>query len=160
MRYLKERFPIFKTNPFLATFSSIAFGVFVLGSFMFTFRYMLPDTQVAEAAEMGQEAVDGAPIQEVHIANNGMVYIQGAKVLSVSDTTIVVYTFWGNTKFKWTVLTDGIKYGPRYFGTDFFDAKGNRISVKDIQVGSFITVNGTFDTTYSDPTLKADVVRM
>src|SRR3989344_995672 len=108
---------LFNESPRLAIFSSISLGVFIAGFLFFSFRYLLPNTQVAIAQEGKIENQRGKqeesakisqtgktqtrkPILEVHIANTGMAYIQGAKVLSVSGSTIVVETVWNAVKLQ------------------------------------------------------------
>jgi hypothetical protein len=156
---LVKKLTKYLNNRYLTAFVFVSFSIFFLGSVLFFFTYLLPDTEIARAEEQKLVSVNNEPILEVHIANNGMVYIQNAHVESVSGTTIIITTSWDKTKFYWTIITNGSRYGKRQFGTSFFDSKGNELTIKDIKIGNIITVNGTFNTNYIEPTVKADVIR-
>ena len=159
MIWLRKKFPVFKSNPRLAVFFSASIATFVLGFIFFAFTYILPGVEIVKAEEVEWTPPSGKSIMEVHIANNGMVFLQGARVESISGTTIVVSTSWNNTKLQWTIYTNGSSYGSRQFGTSFLDSKGDNITIKNINVGSVISVNGTFNMSFVEPTVKADVIR-
>jgi len=159
MIWLRKKFPVFKSNPRLATFFSISIATFILGFIFFAFTYILPGVEIVKAEEVEWTPPSGKFIMEVHIANNGMVFLQGARVESISGTTIVVSTSWNTTKLQWTIYTNGSNYGSRQFGTSFLDPKGDSITIKNINVGSIVSVNGTFNMSFVEPTVKADVIR-
>ena len=101
----------------------------------------------------------GKSIMEVHIANNGMVFLQGAHIESISGTTMLVSTSWNLTKLEWIIFTNGSSYGQRHFGTSILDSKGNHVVIKSLRVGDIISITGVFDVSQSGPTIKADVIR-
>ena len=61
---------------------------------------------------------------------------------------------------SWVIYTNGADYGPRHFGTTFFDSKGNNITIKNIRVGDIISVEGVINTSFIEPSIKADVIRI
>ena len=159
METLKRKFPIFKTDPKLAKFFSASLAVFVFGFLLFSFTYLLPDTKIARA-EGTKSSVPNKSILEVHLANNGMVYLRGAKVESISGTTLTVSTSWNAVKMLWTVRTDESYYGKRHFGTNFLDSKGKTFALADLRQGNVVNISGTLDPTHATPTVKADAVRI
>lgn len=160
MKTLRKKFPIIDRNPYLAIFIGLSFSVFIVGLIFFSFIYLFSGTEVVVAAvSEGQTIENRKSIIEVHIANNGMVYLQGAVVESVSGSKLVVSTTWNNTKLEWGVNTNGSDYGKRHFGTQFSDSKGEKLTIADIRVGSVISVNGIFETGDVGLTVKADFIR-
>src|SRR3989344_723359 len=117
MIWLRKKFPLFKSNPHLAVFFSISIATFVLGFIFFAFTYILPGVEIVKAEEVEWTPPSGKSIMEVHIANNGMVFLQGARVESISGTTIVVSTSWNSIKLLWTIHTNASYFGPRNLGT-------------------------------------------
>lgn len=160
MESLRKKFPVINRNPFLATFFGVSVVVFVIGFVLFSVVYLFSGTEKVIA-----EVLNGVPkesrkyIVDVHIANSGMVYLQGARVESVSGSRLVVSTAWNSTRLEWVVNTNGSDYGKRHFGTQFSDRKGNKLTIADIGVGSVISVNGFFEASDGGLTLKADFVR-
>ncbi len=148
-----------KLSNFLKYFYSASVATFIFGSFLFAFTYLLPGAEVAKALDSKWTPPVGKFIQGVNIANSGMIYIQGAKVLSVSGNQIVVSVSWNVVKMQWTVNTNESYYNKRHFGTGFLDSKGNRVFITDIHAGDIISVSGVLDTNFADPTIKADFVR-
>lgn len=160
MKSLRKKFPIINKNPYLATFFGISVAVFVIGFVFFSITYLFSDTEIVIAEVVDEvEAGNRKSILEVHIANSGMVYLQGARVESVSGSRLVVSTTWNNIKLEWGVNTNGSDYGKRHFGTQFYDSKGNKLTIADIRVGSVVSVNGFFETGVSGLILKADFIR-
>jgi len=158
--FLKKKIPLFESNPRLATFSSISVAVFVLGFVLFSFVYSFSDTKIVKAENVVWTPPVGKSIMEVHLANNGLVYIQGARIESISGTIIEISTSWNTVKLKWTIYTNGSSYGKRRFGTSFLDSNGKELTIKDLRVGGIISVNGVFDLTQAGPTVKAEVIRI
>jgi hypothetical protein len=159
MLLLRQKFSVFKDSPILAGFASLAIGVFVLGFFMFGLSYVFSSVDTVKAQNLNWVPSSGASILEVHIANDGMVFLQGARIESISGPNMKVSTTWKETKMFWTVYTNESYYGSRHFGTDFFDSKGIRLSIQDLHVGNVISVNGVFDVTSSQPSIQASVIR-
>ena len=156
-----KKIQVSKLDKILRTFFGFSLTVFSLGLILFCFTYLLPPTPVVRAEVLHTASVSvSGPVQEVHIANNGMVYLQGARVQSVSGTTIVVSTSWNNVNLSWIINTNGSYYGARHFGTSVLDSKGNQLTVTDVSVGNIITVSGVLDVDSTLLTVKADVVRI
>ncbi|MEI6345912.1 MAG: hypothetical protein WCO79_01645 [bacterium] len=71
---------------------------------------------------------------EVHVNDNGSVSVQGARVEQVSGTTIFCKVYWGVSFIRLTVRTND--------KTIFEKRFGQAVTVKEISVGDFISVNG------------------
>lgn len=160
MVLLRKKIPLLQTNPYLGIFFGVSVIAFILGFLLFAFTYLLPSINIVKAEGLTWTPPSGKSILEVHIANNGMVYLQGANIESISGTTIVASTSWNNTKLKWTIYTNGSDYGKRHFGTSFYDSKGASITISDLHVGDIISVNGILDVNYMELVVKADVIRI
>lgn len=91
------------------------------------------------------------PILEVHIANNGLTLLRGARVLSISGSNIRVGMTWGSSNFSWMVQAD--------HATKFLNAKGEKETAANIHIGDIVTVTGTIVRSGAEPTVNADVVR-
>ncbi len=89
--------------------------------------------------------------QEVHIANNGLVLLRDARVLSLSGNTVEVGMTWGSSEFTWSIRTD--------FSTKFFDPQGEKMRVTNIHIGDIITVTGNITQSGARPIIDADIVR-
>lgn len=85
-----------------------------------------------------------APMLEVHIANNGLMLLRGARVISISNNIIRVITDWHSISFTWGVET-------KFLFTKFTVSGGKPGTIKDIQVGDILTITGKL--TRSDPEL-------
>ena len=160
MKLLRKKIPLFNNSPKLAAFLSISFTVLFFSFVLFTFTYLLTGQETVKAQVVDWVPHTGKSVLEVHIANNGMVFLQGARVESISGTTIVVSTSWNSIKLLWTIHTNASYFGPRNLGTEFLDSKGKRIYIGDIREGNLVSVSGTFDISRSELTLKADTVRL
>ncbi len=158
---LKKILALFRTSPRLAAFCGLSVMTFLFGFTLFSFTYLLPGTETAKAENIkNQKSVqDSKHILELHIANNGMTYIQGARVVSISGVTITLAMAWNNVTLEWAVHTDESYAGKRHFGTRFLDHAGKYISISDIHVGDIVTVSGDLDTHVNGLAVKADTVR-
>ena len=92
-----------------------------------------------------------APMREVHIANNGLVLLRGARVVSTSGSTFTVSMGWGEVDMQWKIQTDQ--------STTYFKQTGEKSAITAIHRGDFVTVTGMFDVSASQETINADVVR-
>lgn len=88
---------------------------------------------------------------EVHFNNDGKVIVRGAKVTSVSGSTINAAVAWGSYSLNWVVVTDAT--------TKFIRKHGGASSVSEVSVGDFLSFQGHVDTTQSQATVKADIVK-
>ncbi len=177
---LKEKILFIESKPQLAVFVSVSIGTFVGGCFALVVAALPPRTDFARASDTEgrkqefstqtkalalatvpqlQTDVEKRPIQEVNIANNGQVYIRGARVESVSGTTIMISTTWNSTKMQWLIHTNASQYGKRHFGTKFLDRSGEMISLSDIRIGDTVSVSGSLRKDQADLVVDADVVR-
>ncbi len=91
------------------------------------------------------------PVREVHIANNGLTLLRGARVLSVSGNTIVASMTWGASEFTWMVQTS--------YATKFLNAEGEKSSAAEIHAGDIVTVTGKIAQGGVKPFVSADIVR-
>ena len=103
----------------------------------------------AEAAAATSE--EEPPMLEVHIANNGLVLLRGAHVISRSGSLIRVKMAWGSSDFVWAIQT-----GP---GTKFFTAEGEKGALMDISIGDSITATGKIVRSGNEPMIDAEFVR-
>lgn len=71
---------------------------------------------------------------EVHIANNGLVLLRGARVVSISSNNIRVATTWESTAVQWTLKTNS--------NTKFYNSKGETQTIGDIKMGSIVSASG------------------
>jgi hypothetical protein len=101
----------------------------------------------------------GAQTQELHIANNGLILLRGAHIVSVSGTTLTVSMEWGSAKYSWVVRTNASSSGYHNYGTRFLDHNGNPITLSQVESGGYVTVTGMLDSSANTPTLDADSVR-
>lgn len=160
MKALKKTFPVFESSPFLSVFFSLSVSTFIFGLILFALIYFSPGTKIINAEVKKWAPVKGQSVLGVNIANTGMIFLKGAQVVSVSETTIVVKTSWKVTKMQWVIHTEESYLGKRHFGTNFFDFKGNRLAITDVAVGSIISISGLLDTSYAEPTVDADFIRI
>ena len=92
-----------------------------------------------------------APVQEVHIANNGLLLLRNATVLSNARGTLRVGMTLGSLNFTWIVETDS--------GTEFLIGTGEKETAGDIKVGDTVTVTGTLKNSGAEPVVEADYIR-
>jgi hypothetical protein len=90
--------------------------------------------------------------REMHIANNGLMLLRGAEVLSLSGSSIKVDVSWSSGTLTWTLMTNN--------NTVFLTSTGQKATMEDIKVGDYLTVTGTMYNTGSEPTIAAKYVRM
>ena len=92
-----------------------------------------------------------APTQEMHIANNGLVYVQGAQIVGISDSAIIAKSSWEAEQFTWTITTDR--------QTKFFLNNGETSSINSIKVGDYVSVTGLLNGGNSGIGIKASSIR-
>ena len=147
-------------------FASAVFFAFSLAAFFFS----LP---AQSAAAEGRPAFASASMPaaaaaatgsslwplEIHIANNGLILLRSARVVSISGSTLTVSTAWGSSDFTWTVQTNATRFETRDFGTRFLNRDGKKSSLANIQEGDLVTITGALDPAAQEPVIKADSVR-
>lgn len=88
---------------------------------------------------------------EVAIGTNGGALVRGAKVTSVSGSTINATTNYGSSQLSWIVKTDG--------NTEFTANKGGATGLAQIAVGDIVSFRGTIDQAQSGLTVNAGIVK-
>ena len=144
----------------VAVVAGSAFFAFSLFAFLFSFPPQKAEAQESVATANAAAASRHLRPLEMHIANNGLVLLRSAKVVSVSGTTLVVNTAWGSADFKWTVRINAKSFESRDFGTRMLDRDGKKTSLRSVQPGMLVTITGALDSTAQDPTIDADSVRL
>lgn len=155
--------PLFSQRTYLIAAISIV-SVALLGILLYQTRTPLaralgnnaavsasPNTVYLSGNPAATSTAEERPAQEVHIANNGLVLLRGARVLSLSGSTIEIGMTWGSSEFKWSVVTD--------FSTKFLDTQGEKMSVTNIHIGDSITVTGNITQSGIRPIIDATIVR-
>ncbi len=151
---------LLQTNARLAYFLIVALFIFSAGFLAFMISYITaPGLVRADSNQTAQTQSQKKSIIELHIAADGLVFLQGTKVVSISGHNIIVSTAWNNLNFTWLIQTNESYYGPRHFGTSFYDGSGKVISLADLKPGDIISVSGMMETSYTEPVVKADVIR-
>ncbi|MDP2648793.1 MAG: hypothetical protein Q8P19_02735 [bacterium] len=108
--------------------------------------YLSPSASAAAAASTQEQ-----PMLEVHIANNGLTLLRGARVLSISGTTIRVGMAWQSSTFTWTLETN--------YNTRFVAQSGEKATLADITTGDVVMVTGTLRAGGSEPAIDTDYLR-
>lgn len=88
---------------------------------------------------------------EVNLNTDGSALVRGAKVTSVSGSTINATTNYGSSQLSWRVVTDG--------STKFNANKGGSTGLANIAVGDTLSFSGALDQTVSGLTVNAKVVK-
>jgi len=135
---------------------------FALSFLVFLFSFPPQKAEAQEGVATANAAAASSRLRplEMHIANNGLVLLRSAKVMSVSGTTLVANTAWGSADFKWTVRTNARTFESRDFGTRILDRDGRKTSLGSVQPGMLVTITGILDSTAGEPTIDADTVRL
>jgi hypothetical protein len=110
-------------------------------------------SRVVYLSPQGKESAAAAAVPimgEMHIANNGLVLLRGAEVISLANDTMQVKMTWNSAQFTWTVRTNA--------NTKFFTSTGKKEPSPDIQVGDSITVTGMLAASSAQPTLDAEYI--
>ncbi len=134
------------------------FFVLASGIFMISLLRVAP-AAAADQTPAAVGTVDATRPLELHIAQNGLVLLRRAEVLSVNGSTLTLGTAWGSTTFKWTVQTNASQYESRNFGTTFLSNDGKKVSIQDFSAGDLVTITGMLDPSAPEPTIQADSVR-
>ena len=93
-----------------------------------------------------------APMLGITVANNGLVYLKGARVRSVSLGGMDVVLQWGSENFDWRVTTP---LSVRYVGQN-----GELGSHASIHAGDRVAITGILDKSADTPTLVAQYIRL
>lgn len=71
---------------------------------------------------------------EMHIANDGLVLLRGAQVVSVSGNSVHVALLWGTSNFAWDLEITS--------NTKFLGSSGEKESLSQLAVGDTVTATG------------------
>lgn len=88
---------------------------------------------------------------EVHIGDDGRILVRGAKVTSVSGTTLNASVSWGSYSMNWIILTSP--------ATKFQSRPERNNSLAGIQAGDVISFKGTLDSNSSTPSVNASMIK-
>lgn len=72
---------------------------------------------------------------EVNIGNDGKVLVRGAKVTSVTGSTIMALTEWNGASLSWTVNTDA--------NSKFIKRSGGASNISEVKAGDFVSFSGS-----------------
>ncbi len=92
-----------------------------------------------------------APVLEIHIANNGIILLRGARIVSITGGALQVDMAWGAADFTWLLNTNT--------NTKFIASNGEKETLADLQTGSTVTVTGQLVGSGGEPTIDAEFVR-
>jgi hypothetical protein len=122
---------------------------FLFGAAVFLAGIMLLSSGAAQAVD---SLINVGSTVEVRINNNGNnVQVEGAKITSISGSAINATTTIGSYNLDWVVnTTEKTNKTRRYDG---------KASLDEMQVGDYISFNGTLDITASVATVKATSVK-
>lgn len=90
-------------------------------------------------------------VREVHIANNGLVLLRGARVVSISGRLLQVAIAWNSTDFIWLVQTSA--------ATKFLTPDSAEQPLDSLHVGDVVSITGTLSPRGAWPTIDAKFVR-
>lgn len=124
-----------------------SYSLIALGLLMASFAIFPSATYAHEDSKSNK---GGAGV-EVAIGTNGGALVRGAKVTSVSGSTINATTNYGSAKLDWTVKTDS--------STEFTAQKGSATGLGGIAVGDIVSFRGSIDQARSSLTVNANVVK-
>ncbi|MDO8518467.1 MAG: hypothetical protein Q7S26_04235 [bacterium] len=90
-------------------------------------------------------------VLEMHVANNGSIYIKGAVVTAVSGGAVVASVTWGSATFPWRIQSSYL--------TSVAQHDGKKIALADLAVGDRIIITGTINSNATEPTIDAQSIR-
>ncbi|MFH0890842.1 MAG: hypothetical protein V1856_02315 [Candidatus Liptonbacteria bacterium] len=108
--------------------------------------YSAPRATTPAATSSRAVQVSGA-----NIANNGLIILRGARVISSSDGVIHVVTAWNSVSFLWEIQT-------RIF-TEFITSKGEKETPAEVRVGDMVIITGDLIQGGAEPVVSAQFVR-
>ena len=106
---------------------------------------------ITKAATPSTLLTEKTPVLGIHVANNGLIILRGAQVLSSSNGTVRVITAWNSASFTWEIQT-------RSF-TEFVTSQGKKETLKDVRVGDIVTITGDLAQGGPEPVITAQIVR-
>lgn len=135
-----------------------------------TMRTVLPSTLAAAAGSISSSRTDsgsnvvfltpegvqtGVPRRlqpsKLTVANNGSVYMGGARVVSIQNGTLEVQVSWQSANLRWDIDTADAKY---------LDASGEPMKPDALNVGDLVSITGALSGSLSAPTVEASYIRI
>ena len=133
----------------------IIFGIFVLALIVgigFSRIARAEDEGRGDDRDQKSEAHKNGSTLEVHIYDDGKVLVRGAKVTSVSGTTVNAVTTWGSVNMAWAINTDS--------KTKMIRRYGGQSMLSEISVGDFVSFKGNLVNTVASPvTVQAQILK-
>ena len=102
----------------------------------------------AAAATLATEDEDSP--KAMNVANNGLILLRGARIISVDSDSIIAEVTWGSQNFIWNIKTER--------NTKFIQ-NGEKTTIEELRIGDVGTITGDLDTDAREPTVIADYVR-
>ncbi|HAO64686.1 TPA: hypothetical protein DCQ44_01760 [Candidatus Taylorbacteria bacterium] len=96
-------------------------------------------------------AVGGFQTSSINIANNGLTYIQGARVTEITGNTIKTSMSLNSNTFDWVIETSG--------ATKLINHLGQKQTISDIKVGDYLMVTGKLLESKGSYIINAEFVR-
>ena len=139
-------------------FFSMIFSILVLllGYLLFTIRHPVTSkaSGVSATYVVSKETANfiSPAMLEVHIANNGSVFVRGATVSSITNGDLGISVVWGSTDFSWIVKTTAV--------TKFINSKGKKQTLADLKIGDIVNVTGSLLSNSDQLIVSADYIRI
>jgi hypothetical protein len=141
-----ERHGFFVRAAGAAAFATIA--VYMAGGSIYLDAIRSAGASNAPSAAFSSET----PVQGLTIANNGLAYIKGARVSSISDSRIVAISEWNGSTLRWTVRVGA--------DTKIVLPNGEQGTLNDLDRGSYIAISGDLAGGSSNLAIEAQTVRL
>ncbi len=128
-----------------------AFLFFMFSAIVFFF-IVLETPPKAAAVDQVIAATQSNRVLEMHIANNGLIFLKGARIQSISSNLLTVDMTWDATQFHWNVLVTP--------STVFMKQDGEIMSLENLREGDTIMINGSIAGGISSWTIDAQTIRV
>ena len=115
-----------------------------------TFVALFSGFAIAHADQGNNKFRLGGEARQIVIGEDGKVTVRGAKVTSVSGSTIFAGVVFGSTSFNWTVVTNA--------STTVITSKHATSTVGQIAIGDIVSFAGNLNTALSAATVMATVL--
>jgi len=139
------------TGAVLLSLAIIITGIFFYEVYAQVIPYQKEVSAVGGLPVASATSTASTPMREVHIANDGLILVRGARVVANSGNTVTISIIWGGVDFRWIVdIVDN---------TSFLTSSGEKATRVDIQPGDILTVVGMLTQGGSQPTIQASSVR-
>jgi len=106
---------------------------------------------LSENAASSAAATVSTASLELHIANNGLTLVRGARITSLSGGSIGLLISWSGAELRWSAHTA--------YGTEILDNTGNKATFGSLHVGDIVTVTGQLDQGGGTPSITAQYIR-